>query len=180
MSTQKRETRALAIKSGRAGFRSRRQDRTCPERAGERESTDPSQAARKVWKFFGGLTASFMSVLGLIWNWFYSGDRDTSPGAGELATEFLHRDQPNRHCIQPRIAVGFADSSPSLRARGRRRCEHLPRRLAPLSLSASPGHPAIPLSSGFATSPLTLPQAPEILRAERQDGKRDLYFLYAA
>ena len=181
MSTQKRETRAPATKSGRAGVRSRRQDRTCPGRAGEWESTDPSQAARHVWKFFGGLTALFMSVFGLMWSWFHLGDQGKSLGARELATKFLHKDQPYRHCAQSHFAVELPGSPPPLRARGRRLCQHLARQLSALGLSASPGHPVIPLPSEFATSPLTLPHAPaDFLRAERQDGKRDLYFLYAA
>ena len=170
MSTQKRESRTPSTDSIQ-GVRSRRKDGTYPERAGGRVFTGPSKAARHVWGFAGGLTAPFLSALGLIWVW--------------VATNFLHKDQPYRHRVQPDSAVELPGSPSPPRASGRLLRQRLARQrldsIATRGFPASPGHPAIPLPSGFAPSLLTLPLAPaDFLRAERHDGKRDLYLLYAA
>jgi hypothetical protein len=181
MSTQKRESRASATNSGRADLRGRQSHRTSPERARGRHLTGSSKAARFVGGFAGGLTASFISVFGQMWAWLLFVGNHKPLETSELATKFLHKDQPLRHCAQPHFAVELPGSPPSLQACGPRLREHSARQLAALGRPASPGHPAIPRPSEFATSPLTLPHAPvDPLRAERQDGKRDLYLLYAA
>ncbi len=156
---------------GRIGFMStqkrvgRRHD--APKRAGGRLFKDPSQLARHVWAFAGSGTAPIMPMILLAWIW--------------MATKFLHKDQPYRHSVQPEIAVELLGSPPPLRASGRLLRRHLARQFTARGVPASPGRPAIPLSSGFATSLLTLPAVPaDIRRAERHDGKRDLYLLHAA
>jgi hypothetical protein len=138
-----------------------------PKRAGGRLFKDPSQVARHVWAFAGGVTAPFMSTILLAWSW--------------AATKFLHKDQPYRHLVQPEFAVELPGSPPPLRASGRLLRHHLARQFTARGVPESPGRPAIPLSSGFATSLLTLPAVPaDIRRAERHDGKRDLYLFDAA
>jgi hypothetical protein len=138
-----------------------------PKRAGGRVIKDPSQIARYVWAFAAGLTAPFTSTILLAWSW--------------AATKFLHKDQPYRHLVQPAFAVELPGSPPPHRVRVRQLRRHLARQLTARSVPESPGRPAIPLSSGFAPSPVTLPYVPaKIRRAERHDGKRDLYLLYAA
>jgi hypothetical protein len=138
-----------------------------PERAGGWAINDPSQVARHVWAFAGGVTAPFMSTILLAWNW--------------MATKFLQKDQPYRHRVQPQIKAELPGSPPPPRVRARQLCRHLARQLTSPGEPESPGHPAIPLSSGFAPSPLSLPHVPaDFRRAERHDGKRDLYLLYAA
>ena len=138
-----------------------------PERAGGRLFKDPSQVARYVWAFAGDVTAPFMSMILSAWSW--------------AATKFLHKDQPYRRFVQPEFAVELPGSPPPLRASGRLLRRHLARQLTALGVPESPGRPAIPLSSGFAPSRRTLPYVPaHICRAERHDGKRDLYFQHAA
>jgi hypothetical protein len=138
-----------------------------PKRAGGRLFKDPSQVARYVWAFAGDVTAPFMSMILSAWSW--------------AATKFLHKDQPYRRFVQPAFAVELPGSPPPFRASGRLLCLHLARQLTARGVPESPGRPAIPPSSGFAPSPLTLPDVPaDIRRAERHDGERDLYLLHAA
>ena len=138
-----------------------------PKRAGGRAINDPSQVARYVWTFAGSITAPFMSTILLAWSW--------------AATKFLHKDQPYRHFVQPEFTVELPGSPPPHRARVRQLRRHLARQLTARGVPESPGRPAIPLSSGFAPSPLTLPDVPaDFRRAERHDGERDLYLLHAA
>jgi hypothetical protein len=156
---------------GRIGFMSTQKRVSCrhdaPKRAGGWLFKDPSQVARYVWAFAGDITAPFTSTILLAWSW--------------AATKFLHKDQTYRHFVQPAFAVELPGSPPPLRASGRLLRRHLARQLTGCGVPASPGRPAIPLSSGFAPSPLTLPDVPaDFRRAERHDGKRDLYLLHAA
>jgi hypothetical protein len=172
MSTQKREnrdTQATHISCSEPGCR---RQRIRPDRAGGWYQPDSSQIARKVWERAGGRTAPLWSILWSALAW--------------MATQFLQKDQPLRHYVQPDLAAELAGSPPPLRAFASRACGrllrvHLARQLAAPGLPASPGHPAIPLPSGFVPSLLTLPYAPaDDCRAERHDGKRDLYILNAA
>ena len=138
-----------------------------PERAGGRAINDPSQAARHVWAFAGSLTAPCMSTILLAWSW--------------MATKFLHKDQTNRHRVQPQLEAELPGIPPPQRARVRGLRRHLARQFTSPGVPESPGRPAIPRSSGFAPSQLSLPHVPaDFRRAERHDGKRDLYLLYAA
>jgi hypothetical protein len=142
--------------------RERRRRPKSLERAGGWDRTGSTHIARFVQVVAGGETALLWSMIWSAWAW--------------MATKFLRKDQTTRHCVRLESFPAELAVSPPSRARGR-----LVRQLAARGTPASPGHPAIHLPSGTAFSLLTLPQAPAYCcRAERQDGKRDLYILNAA
>jgi hypothetical protein len=172
MSTQKRENGTTpATTTCRRGPRYRWQRMGCTERTGAWKSPHPAQFARYVCAVAIGQTAPLLLVLRLAITW--------------LATKFLQSD----HLIRPLVRPVFkADrrGSPPLRA---------VRRTA-LDTQASPRSslPHIPFPTGFAGLHRTLPQDPGRpqglvgpqapagyhRRAERYDGKRDMYFQHAA
>jgi hypothetical protein len=160
MSTQKRENRWQRMScTERAGSIGLLDERSWS--LGWRESIlpEPAQVARYVCAVARGGTAPLVSILWSAWAW--------------LATKFLQLDRPIRQLVRPVLAV-------------HRRGSPLPgtRRCAALGTLASPRSslPPIPFPSGFTRLHPTVPQAPDGLsrRAERYDGKRDLYFLHAA
>ena len=141
--------------------------REAPERAGGQDHWDPSELARFVRAIAGSGTAPLWSIFWSAWTW--------------AATNFLHKDQPIRQRVQPELWVELAGFPPPQRASHRMLRRHLARQHAAWPEPASSGHPAMPLPPGFAFSLPTLPHVPAHLsRTERHDGKRDLYFLYAA
>lgn len=120
----------------------------------------PVQIARYVCAAANGRTAPLMSILWSALAW--------------VATKFLHSDHHIRQLVRPVLKADRRGSPPS---RARRR--------AALGKQASPRSsiPHIPYPSGFARIHRSLPpQAPDgySRRAERYDGKRDMYFQYAA
>jgi hypothetical protein len=133
---------------------------SCTERAGGWVLPRPAHFARYVRSVASGGTAPLLSIFWSAWAW--------------LATKFLQSDRPIRLLVQPVLKANHRGSPPPLGA-GRR---------AALGTQASPRSslPHIPFLSGFAHLYPTVPQAPDGLsrRAERYDGKRDLYFLNAA
>ncbi len=161
MSTQKRENRWQRI--------------TCTERAGAWVRLNPAPAlARFACAFAIGKTAPLLSLLGLAWAWLRCSD--IYPSLGEpnrLATEFLRSDHLNRQVVQPVLEAHRRGSPPY--AAGRHAGFGTAKSVR-FSL------PLLPSPSGFAPLPFCLPQAPAGYRrrAERYDGKRDMYFLHAA
>ena len=160
MSTQKRENRwqrktctERTIESGNPGDRSSSSGRS------GRAIPCPASIARNFSAIANGGTAPLTSIVWSLWAW--------------LATKFLQSDQPIRQLVQPVLKANRRGSPPP--GAGRR---------AALGIPASPRSslPPIPFPSGFAPLHLPLPQAPVGYRhrAERYDGKRDMYFLHAA
>ena len=136
-----------------------RQRMSCTERAGARDDSSPAHIGRFVCAVAGGGTAPLWLVFGLAIAW--------------LATKFLQSDYLIGQLVQPVLKADRRGSPPP--GVGRR---------AALGIQASPRSslPPIPFPSGFAPLHLPLPQAPVGYRhrAERYDGKRDMYFLHAA
>ena len=161
MSKQKRENRTTpATKTCRRGLRYHLQHVSCTERAGARDDSSPAHIARFVCAVAGGGTAP-------LWSTFWS-------AIAWLATKFLQSDYLIRQLVRPVLKADRRGSPPPwVRLR------------AALGKQASPRSsiPHIPYPSGFARIHLPLPpQAPDGLRrrAERYDGKRDMYFQHAA
>ena len=104
-------------------------------------------------------TAPFRSIVWSIWAWW--------------VTEFLQMVQPIRQAVQPECAAERR-GSPPLRA-SRNAASGIP-------VSPRSSLPPIPFLSGLARLHLTLPHAPagSSRRAERHDGKGNLYFVHAA
>ena len=163
MSTQKRETRnCLATLRSRTAGGTRRRRPIRKDGARARRRYVPAWNATGFPAVAPGITASFLSMLSWIRTW--------------LATNFLHEAQPFRHSIQRNFHAEFPGAAP-------------PRRHSHTAVRGTPGCPRSSLSPmsflpGFAPSPVPLPYAPAARyvehRAERYDGKRDLYFLHAA
>jgi hypothetical protein len=132
---------------------------SCTERAGAGSFPLPSDLARYVCAIANGGTAPLLSIFWSAYAW--------------LATKFLQTDYPIRQLVRP-VPTARHRSSPPPRV-GRR---------AALGIQASPRSslPHISRLSGFAHFRRSLPQAPagNHRRAERYDGKRDLYFQHAA
>ena len=130
------------------------QRRSCMERA----EGSPSKVARNVYAMASGGTAPLLSLLMVTWAW--------------LATKFLQSDQPIRQLVQPVIEANRRGSPPGAGLH------------AAFGIPASPRSslPPIPFPPSLAPLRLPLPQAPVGYRhrAERYDGKRDMYFLHAA
>jgi hypothetical protein len=128
------------------------------ERAGGREEVIPTRFAQSLIAVAGGGTAPLTSFLMAWVVWL---------------TTFLQADQPPGQFVQPAFEAELPGSPPGSACR-----------FAASSQPAFPRSslPPIPFLSGLARFHLTLPQAPAAYRrrAERYDGKRDLYFLNAA
>jgi hypothetical protein len=171
MSTQKRDNGPTpATKTRRQGSRYRSQPE-CTNRAGVGCIPLPAQIARYVCAAAKGETAPLVSIL---WS-----------ALALVATKFLHSDHHIRQLVQP-VLEADRRGSPPPRARSR----------AALGKQASPRSsiPHISYPSGFAGIHRSLPrgavgqrgpvvpQAPDgdHRRAERYDGKRDMYFQHAA
>jgi len=162
MSTQKRASRSSrSADCGGENWR-RRQRTSCTERAGVRGSLVPPSLARFGCADAGGVTAPLLSILWSIGAW--------------VATKFLHVDSPTRHRVRLVLKAECKVSPPPFGA-------HRPR-LGDLGVPVFPRSslPPIPFPTGLTRLHWTLPQAPDAhqRRAERYDGKRDLYFLHAA
>ena len=157
MSTQKRE--------------SRWQRRSCSERTcvlGGRfwsrgrtswNGPHPTHVARFACAVANGQTAPLMSILWLTFAW--------------MATKFLRSDHLLGQLVRP-VLTADRRGAPPPRVRSR----------AAMGTQASPRSslPHIPYPSGSAGFHPTLPHAPagRRRRAERYDGKRDMYFEHAA
>ena len=163
MSTQKRETlTALAIERRRRLFGTPWERAICMENAPAAGTRFPAWGAIQFRATATGRTAPFMSMIIWAWTW--------------LATNFLRQEKPSRQSVQPDFKVELPGVAPSGRP-------------SQAAVRGTPGCPRsslppMPVLSGFATSLLTLPYAPVNrqggFRAERYDGKRDLYFIHAA
>lgn len=162
MSTQKRECRSIpGTEICRRGYRRRQQPLDSAERAGENGTLVSAPFARHVCALAGGGTAPLWSIVWSALAW--------------LATKFLQSDQPLGKRVRPAFEAERTGSPPPPPSA----C-----RLAVLGKPVSPRSslPPIPFPSGYPRLHVTLPQDPaaDQRRAERYDGKRDLYFLYAA
>lgn len=169
MSTQKRENRSQRFQgTERARAHGAPGDRFLS--LGWNAMKFPLQVhlARYVRAAVNGPTASFWSIIWSAWAWFHPRDRDPSPGPRKLATEFLQSDHHPRQLVQPFFEADHRGSPPLRAARPK----------------ASPrlSRPHIPYPSGLVRLHPTLPQDPagDHRRAERYDGKRDMYFQHAA
>jgi hypothetical protein len=157
MSTQKRE--------------SRWQRKSCTERTGVlggqswsrvrifRNDPRPTHVARFASAIANGQTAPLVSILWSAFAW--------------MATKFLRSDHLLGQLVRPVLKADRRGSAPP----------RVPNRAA-LGTQASPRSslPYIPYPSGSARLHPTLPHAPagHRRRAERYDGKRDMYFQHAA
>jgi hypothetical protein len=166
MSTQKRVNwDSPATKTRRREPRYRLQPIKCTDRAGVGSIPIPAHIARYVCAAAKGETAPLMSIFwsALVW----------------VATKFLHSDHHIRQLVRP-VPEADRRGSPPPRVRSR----------AALGKQASPRSsiPHISYPAGFARTHRTLPQGPigpqapagQCRRAERYDGKRDMYFQHAA
>jgi hypothetical protein len=151
MSTQKRVNRSQHIK--------------CTDRAGVGCIPLPAYVARCVYAVAKGRTAPLLSIFWSAMAW--------------VATKFLHSDHLTRQLIRP-VLEADRHGSPPPRVRS---CAALGKQASPRS-----SIPHIAYPPGFAGIHRTLPQSPFGLqarnghsrRAERYDGKRDMYFQHAA
>jgi len=158
MSTQKRASRSsrAALRCREGWFR--RQRMSCTERAEGWGGLVPPSMARFGCAGAGGVTARLFSIFWSIGAW--------------LATKFLQADLPIGQGVRMVLTAERKVSPPHhpwLGAFG----ETVPPRSS---------LPPIPFPSGLTRFHWTLPQAPaaDQRRAERYDGKRDLYLLHAA
>ena len=162
MSTQKRASRSSrAAGCCRESWR-RWQRTSCTERAGGRGHLVPPSLARFGCADAGGITAPLLLILWSIGAW--------------MATNFLHVDSPIGQRVRLVFRAGRRVSPPPSGAI----CPRPGALGAPVFPRSS--LPPIPFPSGPTRLHWTLPQAPaaDQRRAERHDGKRDLYFLHAA
>jgi hypothetical protein len=157
MSTQKRESRwqrkSCTERTGVFGGRSWPSGRTT------RNDPRPTHVARFACAVANGQTAPLMSILWSAFAW--------------MATKFLRPDHLLGQLVRP-VLTADRRGAPPPRVRSR----------AAMGTQASPRSslPHIPYPSGSACLHPTLPHAPEghRRRAERYDGKRDMYFQHAA
>jgi hypothetical protein len=157
MSTQKRESRWQRKNStermGVLGGQFWSRGRTI------RNDPRPTHVARFVCAVANGQTAPLVSILWSAFAW--------------MATKFLRSDHLLGQLVRP-VLQADRRGAPTPRVRSR----------AALSTQASPRSslPHIPYPSGSARLHPTLPHAPAGYRrrAERYDGKRDMYFQHAA
>ena len=151
MSTQKRVNRSQLTK--------------CTDRAGVGCFPLPAAIARYVCAAANGRTAPLMSILWSALAW--------------AATNFLHSNSHTRQLVRPVVEADRRGSPPPQ-----------VRRRAALGKVASPRSsiPHISYPDGFARIHRSLPHGPigpeapagQSRRAERYDGKRDMYFQHAA
>ena len=165
MSTQKREYRSSPVtETCHRLFRFRRQRTSSTERARRQGRFISTLFARHGCAGAGGGTAPLDSIVWSLWVW--------------LATKFLQMGLPIGQRVLPVFSAERTGSPPPLGA-----CRPLIW-LGGFGASVSPRSslPPIPFPTGTTRLHLTLPQAPAAYqrRAERYDGKRDLYFLHAA
>jgi hypothetical protein len=129
------------------------------ERARARSFPYPAHLVRYVCTVAKGRTASLLPIFWSALAW--------------VATKFLQSDHHNGQLVRPVLVAGRRGSPPDLAG-----CR------APLGIQATPRSsiPRIPYPSGLARLHPPLPQFPAGFdrRAERHDGKRDLYFQHAA
>ena len=157
MSTQKRENRwhrkSCTERRGVLGGQSWSRGRTI------RNDPRPSQVARFACAVANGQTAPLVSILWSAFAW--------------MATKFLRSDYLLGQLVRPVLKADRRGSAPP----------RVPNRAA-LGTQASPRSslPHIPYPSGSPRLRPTLPHAPagHRRRAERYDGKRDMYFQHAA
>ena len=178
MSTQKREYRSSPVtETCHRLFRFRRQSTSSTERA--KRQAISTLFARHDCAGAGGGTAPLDSIVWSLRVCFHPSDEGLSLGAPEeLATKFLLVGLPNGQRVRPVFSADRTGSPPPLGA-----CRPLIWLGAfGASVSARSSLPPIPFPTGTTRLHLTLPQAPAAYqrRAERYDGKRDLYFLHAA
>ncbi len=135
------------------------QHTSCTERTQVGSFPLPSPIVRYVCAVADGGTAPLLSIFWSAMVW--------------LATNFLQSDYPIRQLVPPVTKAQHRGSPPPQVGR-----------LAVLGIQASPRSslPHISRLSGFVQLHRPLPQAPygKCRRAERYDGKRDLYFQHAA
>jgi hypothetical protein len=160
MSTQKRVNGPTpATKTRRRGPRYRSQQRRCMDRAGVGCIPLPAHIARYVFAAAKGRTAPLVSIVWSALAW--------------VATKFLHSDHHIGQLVRPVLKADRRGSPPPGVASR-----------AALGKQASPRSslPHIPYPSGLASIHRILPHAPagDHRRAERYDGKRDMYFQHAA
>jgi hypothetical protein len=160
MSTQKWEHwDTPGTRSRRRGPWCRSQHTRCTHRAGVECIPFPAHIARYACAAGKCRTAPLLSIIWSALAW--------------VATNFLHSDHHTRQLVRPVLLAARRGSPPPL-VRSR----------ADLSKQASARSsiPHISYPSGFARIHPPLPQAPDghCRRAERYDGKRDMYFQHAA
>jgi hypothetical protein len=160
MSTQKREHRG--------------QRKNCPERAQARVTPRPIHCVRLLWASARGGTVSLLSLFGVVWARFNSSGKVLSLDARQRTiTRFLQSDRLIRQLAEPGFTALRSNAPPGEAVRP-----------AAFSTPASPRSslPPIPFPSGPEYFHHSLPQAPagKRRRAERCDGKRDMYFIHAA
>ena len=166
MSTQKRVNwDTPATKTRRRGPRHHSQNIRYTDRAGAGCIPLPAHIARCAYAAAKGRTAPLLSIVWSALAW--------------VATKFLHSDHHTRQLVRP-VLEADRRGSPPPQARSR----------AGLGKQASPRSsiPHISYPSGFGCIHRTLPQGPVgpqapdgyRRRAERYDGKRDMYFQHAA
>ena len=180
MSTQRRANRTTPAIDNDCAAVWFRWFRGCGEHAG---TSVPAVKTRSILTSLR--TAPLMSIVCLAWVWLktcdersqesidhHPSDEDLSPGApGWVATNSLHSDT----CFETFAGLGSLRGSPPRQGAGDRRLS-----VPQATRMSSPLHiPNIPVRARLQA---TLPQAPagRVRWAERQDGKRDLYFKHAA
>ena len=170
MSTQRRAHRTSPATKIRRGELRFRRDRASIERA-ETLELGSALEARLGHAPFRGITAPLLSILWLAWAWLHSSDETLQETADRVATKSLLSD----HRSETFAGLGLRRSTtPPGGVRGP--SESVPRAIPRSSLLHIPHSPA---RTRLHT---TLPHVPvgKVRRAERHDGKRDLYFQYAA
>jgi hypothetical protein len=176
MSTQKRESRLPRAAGCCRDSWFRRQRMSCTARAKGWDGFVPPSIAWFGCAGAGRLTAPLLSILWSIWAYFHPNDEDLLLGAPErLVTKFLQLDLPIGQRVRLVLTAERRVSPPPLAVHPRLGAHGVP--ISPRSFL-----PPIPFPSGLTRLHWTLPQAPaaDQRRAERYDGKRDLYFLHAA
>ena len=178
MSTQKRENRSTpATKTCLRGPRNRWHRVGCTERAGAARGISPAAIVRYICSVASGQTALLVSIL---WSAWIPSDTDPSPEILErLEAKFLLSDYHFGQLVRSAFKAELR-GSPPLRVHGRGALG------TKASLRSSLRH--IPYPSGVTGLHRTLPQGPlgpqapagYRRRAERYDGKRDMYLQHTA
>ena len=168
MSTQRRAHRTSATTTTRCGEFRFHGNAEYLRRAETREQRSAHDARFDV--LFRGVTAPLMSILWLAWEWLFSRDETSQETNYRVATKSLLSD----HRSEKFARLGSRRSSSPGGVRGP--SESIPQtipRSSPLHISHLPARTRLHT---------TLPHAPvgKVRRAERHDGKRDLYFQHAA